>query len=188
MAPIWEQVARDFVNEPDVLIAKVDADSDGSKATAKEQGVSSYPTIKFFPKGSTEGIAYPGGRTEAAFIEYLNEQTGTHRTVGGGLDDKAGTIETLDQIIAKHVSGQTLSQAAEEVKKAADGLQEKFASYYVRVLNKLQENGEYATKEFARLQKILSNSELQREKADELISKSNILRKFLGEEKVKDEL
>lgn len=188
LAPIWEQVARDFANEPEVVIAKVDADSEGSKTTAQEQGIASYPTIKFFPKGSTEPVDYTGGRSEAAFIDFLNENTGTHRVVGGGLDSNAGTIEALDEIIAKHVTGETLSQAAEEVKKAADGLQEKFASYYVRVLGKLEENGEYVTKEFARLQKILNNSELQPEKADELVSKSNILRKFMGEEKVKDEL
>lgn len=188
LAPIWEQVARDFVNEPEVLIAKVDADSEGSKATAQEQGIASYPTIKFFPKGSTEAVDYSGGRTEAAFLQFLNENTGTNRQVGGGLGKRAGTIEVLDEIIAKHVSGKTFSQASEEVKKAADGLQQKFAPYYVRVLDKLQENSDYVTKELTRLQKILNNSELQPEKADELISKSNILRKFLGEEEVKDEL
>jgi protein disulfide-isomerase A6 len=189
LAPIWEQVARDFVNEPEILIAKVDADSEGSKATAQAQGIKSYPTIKFFPKGSTEPVDYSGGRTEAAFVEFLNEKTGTHRTVGGGLDDKAGTIEILDEIIAKHVSSKTILQAAEEVKTAAAGLQDKFAAYYVRVLAKLAENNDYVRKELARLQKILGNSDLQREKADELISKSNILRQFFGkEEKVKDEL
>ncbi|KAK2767004.1 Protein disulfide-isomerase-like 2-2 [Arachnomyces sp. PD_36] len=187
LAPVWEQVAHDFVNEPEVLVAKVDADSEGSKTTAQEQSVKSYPTIKYFPKGSTEPVDYSGARTEEAFVEFLNEKAGTHRKSGGGLDENAGTIEILDEIIHKHIPAHTLSEATEELTKAAEGLKEAFASYYVRVLGKLEKNGEFVTKEFARLQKILENGELQRAKQDELVSKSNILRKFFGPEKEKAE-
>jgi protein disulfide-isomerase A6 len=40
----------------------------------------------FFPADSSEEpFVYEGERTEAAFIELLNERCGTQRTVGGGL-------------------------------------------------------------------------------------------------------
>lgn len=41
-----------FDNSEEVIIAKVDADAE--KSLAKRFGVSGYPTLKFFPKGSTE--------------------------------------------------------------------------------------------------------------------------------------
>ena len=62
LAPIWEIVAQDFASESSVLIAKVDAEAEQSKATAQEQGVSSYPTITYFPKGSSTPEAYAARR------------------------------------------------------------------------------------------------------------------------------
>lgn len=41
-----------FDNSDEVIIAKVDCDAE--KALGKRFGVSGYPTLKFFPKGSTE--------------------------------------------------------------------------------------------------------------------------------------
>ncbi|OJZ83738.1 hypothetical protein ASPFODRAFT_35209 [Aspergillus luchuensis CBS 106.47] len=185
LAPTWEALANDFVLEPNVVIAKVDADAENGKATAREQGVSGYPTIKFFPKGSTESVPYEGARSEQAFIDFLNEKTGTHRTVGGGLDAKAGTIASLDELIAST----SAADLAAAVKKAAAELKDKYAQYYVKVADKLSQNAEYATKELARLEKILAKGGSAPEKVDDLISRSNILRKFVGEEKeAKDEL
>ena len=101
LAPVWETVATDFSADDNVVIAKVDAEAENSKATSKSQGVSSYPTIKFFPRGSKEGIAYSGGRTEAAILAYINKAAGTHRTVGGGLDANAGVLEAFDEQIGR---------------------------------------------------------------------------------------
>lgn len=33
-------------------------------------------------------MAYDGGRSEADFVSFLNDKCGTHRAVGGGLNDK----------------------------------------------------------------------------------------------------
>ncbi|KAB8073914.1 thioredoxin-like protein [Aspergillus leporis] len=192
LAPTWETLAKDFALEPNVVIAKVDAEAENAKATAKEQGVTGYPTIKFFPKGSKEGIPYSGARSEEALIEFLNTQTGTHRVVGGGLDEKAGTIPTVDELVAKYTSSQNLEELVGEVKKATKGLQDKYAEYYVKVAEKLGKNKEYAGKEFARLKKIIAKGGSAPEKIDDLISRSNVLRQFLPHEKedvdMKDEL
>ncbi|KAF3770798.1 hypothetical protein M406DRAFT_320512 [Cryphonectria parasitica EP155] len=194
LAPTWEQLANDFENESEVLIAKVDADSDGSKATAQAQGVTSYPTIKFFPAGSKEAEPYNGGRSEKDFVAFLNEKAGTHRAVGGGLDATAGLIDALNVVVDKFSAGQAvLADAAAEVSKEAavlkEGAQAKYAEYYVKVFDKLSKNDDYASKELARLDGILKKGGLAPSKLDEFTVKSNILRRFVEKVKeVKDEL
>ncbi|KAH7419275.1 thioredoxin-like protein [Cadophora sp. MPI-SDFR-AT-0126] len=192
LAPIWEKVAQDFASEDGVLIAKVDAEADNAKATAKDQGVSSYPTIKFFPKGSTTPEAYTGGRTEADLVEFMNSKAGTHRAPGGGLDAVAGTIEALDTLVAKFTSGSSIAEVASEATKAAADLksqaQYKYAEYYVKVFDKLSKNDNYAAKELARLDGILKKGGLAPAKLDEFTSKTNILRKFIEKVAGKSEL
>ncbi|KAI9371798.1 thioredoxin-like protein [Aspergillus egyptiacus] len=190
LAPTWETLANDFALEPSVVVAKVDAEAESSKAVAKEQGITGYPTIKFFAKGSTEGVIYNGARSEEAFVEFINTHAGTHRAPGGGLDDTAGTLPALDSLIAEYTSSENLQDLVAEVKKAAKGVEGKYGEYYVKVAEKLSQNSEYAAKEFERLKKLLAKGGSAPEKVDDIISRSNILRRFLGREEknVKDEL
>ncbi|KAF2260368.1 disulfide isomerase [Lojkania enalia] len=186
LAPTWETLANDFATEPGVLIAKVDAEADNSKALAAEQGVQSYPTIKYFKKGSTEPLPYEGARAEKDFVQFINTNAGTHRTVGGGLDATAGTIEALDALVTKFSSA--YADGIAEVKKAAAGLQDKYAQYYVKAFEKISANKGYAEKELKRLQGLIGKGSLAQEKLDDLTSRSNILKKFLGQEDEKSEL
>lgn len=188
MAPVWEKVATDFAAEPSVLIAKVDAEAPNSKALAQEQGVKSYPTIKYFPKGSTEPEAYSGARSEEAFVSFMNEKAGTHRVAGGGLDATAGTIAALDSIVAKFTGGGSLESVSKEAVKAATGLTDKYAEYYVKVFEKLGVNQGYVDKEVNRLSKLIKKGGLAPEKLDDLIMRSNILKKFVGTSGGKSEL
>ncbi|TKA63388.1 Protein disulfide-isomerase tigA [Cryomyces minteri] len=182
LAPIWETLATDFASEPSVLIAKVDAEAPNAKATAQDQGVSSYPTIKYFPKGSSEAMPYNGGRSEADFVTFLNEKAGTHRAVGGGLDATAGTIAALDSVVSKFTGGAGLAEVAEEATKAAASLKDKYAEYYVKVFGKVKDNEGYVEKELKRLTGLLKKGGLAPEKVDDLISRSNILRKFMSDQ------
>jgi len=192
LAPIWETVATDFANEPNVVIAKVDVEAENAKATAQDQGVTSYPTIKFFPKDSTTSEAYDGGRTEADLVTFMNSKAGTHRTVGGGLDATAGTIEALDSIVAKFTGGEGMAEAAAEASKAAqelkEGAQYKYAEYYVKVFEKLGKSDTYAAKELKRLDGLMKKGGLALEKLDEFTSKTNILKRFVEKVAGKSEL
>ena len=169
------------------MIAKVDADAENARALAKEQGVTGYPTIKFFPKGSTEPETYSGARSEEAFVEFLNTKTGSARAVGGGLNSKAGTIAALDELVAEYVPARKFDKLATEVRKTAKSLKDKYAEYYIKVADKLSQNEDYASKELARLLKVLGKGGSAPEKVDDLISRSNILRAFAGKD-TKDEL
>ncbi|PNY26551.1 Protein disulfide-isomerase erp38 [Tolypocladium capitatum] len=196
LAPTWETVAADFVNDANVLIAKVDAEAANSKALAKEQGVSSYPTIKWFSAGSKEGVLYQGGRSEKDLLEWVNEKAGTNRVPGGDLDAVAGTVASLDSLVAKLLGGDKLTDVTAEIKKEAEKLkndaQYKYAEYYVHVFDKLNRSEGYTAKELARLDGILSKGGLAPTKRDELQRKANVLRKFVEKvaekAEVKDEL
>jgi len=175
LAPVWEKVAEDFSEEHSVIIAKVDAEV--NKAIAQQHGVTGYPTIKFFPKGSATPVDYAGGRDEKSFVTYINEKAGTHRSVGGGLDAMGGTIEALDSIISKF-TGSNLALVTDDVKAVAGGLKDKYADYYMKVLGKLVDNEGYVQKELTRLEGLLKKGGLGRGKVDDLTSRVNILRKF----------
>ncbi|KAK0361813.1 hypothetical protein LTR91_019956 [Friedmanniomyces endolithicus] len=187
LAPTWEKVAQDFAAESGVLIAKVDCEADNAKATAQDAGVKSYPTIHYYPKGSKDPIPYTGGRSEADLVSFMNEKAGTHRSVGGTLNALAGTIPSLDDMAKTLKSGgETAYQQFVEAVGAVSG---KYGEYYGRVAKKSGENAGYVEKELARLQGLLAKGGLAPEKLDDLTSRSNILRKFVGGEEVrKDEL
>lgn len=191
LAPTWEKVATDLARDEGVVIAKLDAENAGSKATAEKFGITGYPTLKFFPKGSTEAIDYDAGRTEDAIVDFVNKHTGTHRLPGGSLDASAGLIHSLDEIIKEFAEGaSSLEKVAEKVRAAVVDLNDKYAPYYVKVIEKVSKSGDYITKELARLERVSAKGGLAPEKADDMTIRQNILRKFVGQNKsdVKDEL
>lgn len=117
-------------------------------------------------------------------MNYINAKTGTQRVPGGGLNEHAGVIPALDAVVAKHLSAGSLGELVGEVKKTAEGLKkegaEKYAEYYVRVAGKVAESEEYAGKELGRLERILKKGGSAPEKVDDLVSRSNVLRRFTG--------
>ena len=50
--------------------------------------VSGFPTLKFFPKGTTEAQDYEGPRTLEELLEFVNDKAGTYRTAEGALNAK----------------------------------------------------------------------------------------------------
>ena len=171
-----------------MLVAKIDAEAPDAKATAQDLGVTSYPTIKYFPAGSSTPVDYTGGRSEADLVAYLNEQAGTHRAVGGGLDAKAGTVAALDALVEKFNAGQAIDTITKEVTKAAQGAKDKYAEYYVKVFAKLAKSEGYAQKELSRLDGILKRGGLAPEKKDDVTIRRNILSLFGAKTGGKEEL
>ncbi|KAK9070924.1 hypothetical protein SSX86_009492 [Deinandra increscens subsp. villosa] len=76
LAPEYEKVGASFKKSKSVLIGKVDCDE--HKSICTKYGVSGYPTIQWFPKGSLEPKKYEGGRTAEAFVEFVNLEGGTN--------------------------------------------------------------------------------------------------------------
>ncbi|KAF5455347.1 hypothetical protein F2P56_024936, partial [Juglans regia] len=76
LAPEYERLGTSFKKAKSVLIAKVDCDD--QKNLCSKYGVSGYPTIKWFPKGSLEPKKYEGPRTSEALTEFVNTEGGTN--------------------------------------------------------------------------------------------------------------
>ncbi|GJN31951.1 hypothetical protein PR202_gb20414 [Eleusine coracana subsp. coracana] len=76
LAPEYERLGASFKKAKSVLIAKVDCDE--HKGVCSKYGVSGYPTIQWFPKGSLEPKKYEGQRTAEALTEFINTEGGTN--------------------------------------------------------------------------------------------------------------
>lgn len=76
LAPEYEKLGGSFKKAKSVLIGKVDCDE--HKGVCSKYGVSGYPTIQWFPKGSLEPKKYEGQRTAEALAEFVNSEGGTN--------------------------------------------------------------------------------------------------------------
>jgi len=75
LEPKYTELATDLKNVEGLVIAKMDS-------TANEvEGISiqGFPTIKFFPKGSTTPVDYEGDREIEAFKTYLKENSEAYK-------------------------------------------------------------------------------------------------------------
>ncbi|XP_059648438.1 probable protein disulfide-isomerase A6 [Cornus florida] len=76
LAPEYEKLGASFKKAKSVLIGKVDCDE--HKGVCSKYGVSGYPTLQWFPKGSLEPKKYEGARTAEALVEFVNTEGGTN--------------------------------------------------------------------------------------------------------------
>ena len=80
LAPEWQIVGDLFTKEADdVVIAAIDATE--SQESARKYGIQGFPTIKWFPKGSTDAEEYDGGRTADSIVLWVNNKVGTSKKV-----------------------------------------------------------------------------------------------------------
>jgi protein disulfide-isomerase A6 len=181
LKPIYDLVASDFKAEPGCIVAIVDADAAHNKDLAAKYDVTSFPTIKFFSKDNKEPIPYTGGRARADFVSFLNEHCGTSRAIGGTLNNEAGRIPELNDIVTKFLSANDEARKA-VVKDVSELVSQagETGRHYVRVMEKVLASGEeYLEKEVVRLGRILDRRQLSWPKLDEMRIKENIIKVFL---------
>lgn len=68
MTPIYEELGEKYKDNPDVIVAKMDATAN----EVEDIKIQSFPTIKLFPKGSDEVIDYQGARTVEALAKFID--------------------------------------------------------------------------------------------------------------------
>ncbi|KIJ04710.1 hypothetical protein PAXINDRAFT_104050 [Paxillus involutus ATCC 200175] len=181
LKPIYEEVAKDFALESNCIVANIDADAASNRELAGRYGVASYPTLKFFPRGGKEVENYEGPRTEEAFVSFLNERCGTHRAVGGGLNDEAGRLSELDSVAQKFLAATADTRGAiyQEAKVLSESLGAA-SNHYLRVMEKIIGSEAYIEKESKRLASILSKRTMAPAKLDEIKTKANVLKAFVA--------
>ncbi|XP_062230809.1 protein disulfide isomerase-like 2-1 [Phragmites australis] len=98
LAPEYEKLGASFKKAKSVLIAKVDCDE--HKSLCSKYGVSGYPTLQWFPKGSLEPKKYEGQRTVEALAEFVNTEAGTNVKIAAVPSSVVVlTPETFDSIV-----------------------------------------------------------------------------------------
>jgi len=183
LAPVYDKLGAAYANEKEVVIAKIDADNAANKELASKYGVSGFPTLKFFPKGSKSKtpVDYSSGRDIDSFVTFLNEECGTARTATGALNDNAGRVVALDALAAGFAAGNhaALLADAKEAAKGLSGDAAKHAAIYIRTMEKVTAEGAaYVTNESARLQKLIDSPSTAAAKVDEFVVRRNILKAF----------
>ncbi|CAN1859838.1 Probable protein disulfide-isomerase A6 [Linum perenne] len=101
LTPEYEKLGASFKKSKSVLIGKVDCDA--HKSLCNKFGVSGYPALKWFPKGSLEPKMYDGERTAEALSEFVNTEAGTNVKIAT-LPSKVVVLtqETFDQVVLDH--------------------------------------------------------------------------------------
>lgn len=178
LAPKYEQLAKVFAGEKSVLVAKVDATEEAS--LAQKYDISGFPTIKWFPAGSSEPETYDKARDLEAMVAFINEKAGTKRNADGSLMEDAGRVFALEDVIG---AATTYDANFVSVIKAAagslSGQEATYAKQYVAVAEKVLAKGAaYLDTEIARLDGMLSKPSIQDEKKTEFMLKKNILKSF----------
>jgi len=181
LAPEYEKVGAAFANEPNVVIAKLDADA--HKDLGSKYEVSGFPTLKWFGKNNKdEPLNYEGAREVSDFIVYINEKAQTNREANGRLGKSAGIISELENIASQFVSSSkqdSLIKEAESIVSKLTGTNQENGKFYVRVMNLIKSKGKgFLESEPGRLDKMLEGSGVTPSKIDEFTIRKNILSSF----------
>lgn len=98
LAPEFEKLGESFKKAKSVLIGKVDCDE--HKSLCSKFGVSGYPTIQWFPKGSLEPKKYEGARTAEALAEFVNKEGGSNVKIAAAPSNVVVlTPDNFDEIV-----------------------------------------------------------------------------------------
>ncbi|RRT67230.1 hypothetical protein B296_00023531 [Ensete ventricosum] len=200
LAPEYEKLGSSFKKAKSVLIGKVSlmliVDCDEHKSICSKYGVSGYPTIQWFPKGSLEPkkCVYEGPRTAEALVEFVNTEGGTNvklATIPSNV--VVLTSETFDQIVLDETKDVLVEFYAPWYFGYLLVVKFRFGKTYLKAAKSCIEKGaDYAKKEIERLQRMLEKSfenanmdmiyilqqSISASKADEFIIKKNILSTF----------
>lgn len=187
LAPIYDNVAKAFAGEKNVVVAKVDADK--WRGLGERFGVQGFPTLKYFPAGASGKLEdvvedYEGGRDGPALLSFLNEKAGTHRNLDGSLAPSAGRLPDFDELAKEYVNGDAGKRAtalgeAKELMAQLSGSERESADVYVKAMEKIEGKGAgYVATETARLDKLIANDATEAGKRTTFQIKRNVLQAF----------
>jgi protein disulfide isomerase family A protein 3 len=85
LAPKYDELGKKFVNDPNIVIAKMDTTANDYPSTYEVRG---YPTIYWAPAGKKDSPEkYEGGREVADFVDFLKRKA-TNPVVISGEDEE----------------------------------------------------------------------------------------------------
>ncbi|CAI5523500.1 unnamed protein product [Closterium sp. Naga37s-1] len=158
LAPDYEALAETFQYEPDIVIAKFDADK--YKGTVEKYKIKGYPELRWYPKNNKKGEPYKTSRNLQPLIDFVNAKANTLRKKGGLLDDDVGRIKDLDKIAVKYAlsSKEQRVQLRTQMSNTIDFLDAKkdpYAEIYMKIMDHIDSNERYLADEYARVERML---------------------------------
>lgn len=141
LAPIWIDLADEFKDNENILIAEIDCTKKQSKILCRKEDVSGFPTIKYGDPTADKLVEYNGGRTFESlhqFAKYSLKPLCT-ATNDEKCDDKAK--ELLDSYLSMSV-GDLKAVLLDKEKEVLEAEKE-----YEAELEKLQQRYEVMTQE-----------------------------------------
>ena len=75
LAPVWDELATDLKDVPNLVIAKFDAtvnEADGVQ-------IRGYPTLKWYPKDDKSGKDFEGDRKVEDFKTFLKDNSSSYK-------------------------------------------------------------------------------------------------------------
>jgi protein disulfide-isomerase A1 len=83
LEPKYDELATELADVSGLVIAKCDSTANEIDGVS----ISGFPTIKFFPKGSTTAVEYEGEREVDGFKKYLEENSEAYKAHQAKIDD-----------------------------------------------------------------------------------------------------
>jgi len=162
----FDKVHHEFSN---VLVAKV---SGHDSPKLKERfGITSYPTVKFFPRGSAEPVT-SSGTTTPEMIDFVRMQLNPKLMELKNLATEF--MDTSDSAKRKQIVGK-----AEALVATFDAASKDYANLYVTFFSKIADKGDdFIEKESARLKGLIDSKSTIPAKREEFQRRVNILKSF----------
>jgi len=118
-------------------------------------------------------------------LSSVNSLSGANRELSGLLNDKAGLINELNNVVKSYLDAtsdskrkQLVSDAKSIASKFSDPTEQKAATYYVKTLERYQQDKEYPKKELDRLSRMINSGASNANMIDEFQVRRNILSQF----------
>lgn len=140
--------------------------------------ITGFPTLKLFPAGGGEPIAYNNARELPNLVDFINENAGTARLPNGELSPLAGSVEVLDELIAE---ASAFDEAfVTKMEALVKELDQPTAEIYLSFAKKIAAKGtSYIETELTRLRGMTSSKSVSPEKKKGFFLKANVLKKFV---------
>lgn len=130
--PHSRTVATSLVAEPNMSLAIVNCESYDEFCNKFE--IKSFPAIRLFTGGNI--IPFEGARSAQNVLDFINDNCGTEREIGGLLNDTAGLVSEAAPIVQEFLTSEEGRAAVIEKMKAVPG-----AEFYVKVMERFMNGG-----------------------------------------------
>ena len=180
LMPIVEKVARNYANENDLVIARIDCTT--YPEICKQNRVDAIPEIKRYTTYDKLAFEVKIDRTIEALTNYINQQFMKDRDTEGIRPKTFGTWYVFDELAKDFVKKDKETQL-KNIKICDEYLS---GVYYSNVMRKIMEEGndDFVPRDLSELKYELSSKKeiLSPKEIDVLTRKINVITKFLRDE------